>query len=103
MILRLFQAKVQSRKRAIKASDYLMFLYDESQYNPDDIYAGLFQGLLLLRFYRHIFTGPSSWRTGTSAGGKPGRGIIHKLNTPTPWTIAYIAIMVYLFGLIDIL
>ena len=80
-----------------------MFLYDESKYTPGDIYSGLFQGPLLLRFYRHVFTGPSSWKTGTSAGGKPGRGIVHKLNAPTPRTIAYIAFMVYLSYLIDTL
>ncbi|KAM6490845.1 hypothetical protein JOM56_013714 [Amanita muscaria] len=61
--------EVQSGKRAIKASDYPMFLYDESKYTPGDIYSGLFQGPLLLRFYRHVFTGPSSWKTGSSGGG----------------------------------
>ncbi|KAM6489577.1 hypothetical protein JOM56_014996, partial [Amanita muscaria] len=89
-----FRERVQSGKRAIKASDYPMFLYDESKYTPGDISSGLFQGPLLLRFYRHVFTGPSSWKTGSSGGGREARGIMNKLKAPTPRTIAYVAIMV---------
>lgn len=101
VLLRLFRARVQSGKRPIKASNYPMFLYDESKYNPDDVYSGLFQGPLLLKFYRHVFTGPSSWKTGTSTRGKLPRGIINKLKAPTPQTIAYIAMMVRFSSLID--
>ena len=81
--------------KVIKASDYPMFLYNVDKYTPGNIYSGLFQGLLLLRFYWHVFTGPLSWQKGTSAGGKQARGIANNLKAPTPWTIAYIAIMVY--------
>lgn len=79
-----------------------MFLYDESRYTPGDIFSGLFQGPLLLKFYRHVFTGPSSWKTGASTGGKQARGLVHKLNTPTPRTIAYVAIMVFFLYSIDV-
>ena len=85
---------MQSGRRVIKASDYLMFLYDEGKYIQGDIYSGLFQGPLLLKFYRHVFTGPSSSKKGKSAGGKVPRGIIHGLKAPTLRTIAYVAIMV---------
>ena len=71
-----------------------MFLYGVDKYTPGNIYSGLFQGPLLLRFYRHVFTGPSSWQKGTSAGGKQARGVANNLKAPTPRTIAYVAIMV---------
>ncbi|KIL59907.1 hypothetical protein M378DRAFT_54811, partial [Amanita muscaria Koide BX008] len=58
------------------------------------LHAGLFQGPLLLKFYRHVFTGPKSWKDGKTNGGKQPRGIVHKLKAPTPRTIAYVAVMV---------
>ncbi|KIL57017.1 hypothetical protein M378DRAFT_28132 [Amanita muscaria Koide BX008] len=88
-----FCEKVQSGAKVIKASDYPMFLYDEKKYIQGDMYSGLFQGPLLLRFYRHVFTGPRSWEKGKSAGGKLPRGLLNKLKAPTPRTIAYAAIM----------
>ncbi|KAM6491333.1 hypothetical protein JOM56_013107, partial [Amanita muscaria] len=93
-VIKTFREKVQSGRRVIKASDYPMFLYDEDKYVQGDFYSGLFQGPLLLKFYRHVFTGPSSSKEGTSAGGKVARGIMHGLKAPTPRTIAYVAIMV---------
>jgi hypothetical protein len=92
--LRTFREKVLSGAKVIKASDYPMFLYDEKKYIRGDMYSGLFQGPLLLRFYRHVFTGPRSWEKGKSAGGKLARGLLNKLKAPTPRTIAYVAIMV---------
>lgn len=85
----------------IKASDYPMFLYDEKKYIRGDMYSGLFQGPLLLRFYQHVFTGPRSWEKGKSAGGKLPRGLLNKLKAPTPRTIAYAAIMVHSSSLSD--
>lgn len=72
-----------------------MFLYDTDKYKPGDIYSGLFQGPLLLKYYRHVFTGPTSSTKETSSGGKVARGIMHKLKAPTPRIIAYVAVMVY--------
>ena len=99
---RAFLEKVQSGAKVIKVSDYPMFLYNVNKYTPGNIiYSGLFQRPLLLRFYQHVFTGPSSWQKGTSAGGKQARGIANNLKAPTPWTIAYVAIMVYFLHLSD--
>jgi hypothetical protein len=47
-----------------------MFLYDEAKFNPNNVYSGLFQGPLLLKFYRHVFTGPKSWKDRKPNGGK---------------------------------
>ncbi|KAK2467955.1 hypothetical protein APHAL10511_000250 [Amanita phalloides] len=77
-----------------RASDYPMFLYDESKYDPRNVYSGLFQGQLLLKFYRHVFTGPSSWNNGKSSGGKKPWGLVNRLEEPTARTITYVAVMV---------
>ena len=92
--IRRFKEDVQSGTTIIKASSFPMFLYDEAKYDRNNIYSGLFQGYLLLRFYRHVLTGPSSWKSGVPSGRKPGRGIANRLEAPTPRTIAYVAIMV---------
>jgi hypothetical protein len=89
MSLRLFKESVQAGTTIIKVSSFPMFLYDESKYNCNNIHSSLFQGYLLLRFYRHVMTGPSSWKSGVPSSGKPGRGIANRLEAPTPRTIAY--------------
>ena len=92
--LRRFREDIQSGDRAIKATSFPMLLYDEAKFDPNNPYSGLFQGPLLLKFYRHVFTGPKSWKDGKPSGGKSPRGIQHKLKAPTPRTIAYVAVMV---------
>ncbi|KAM6489182.1 hypothetical protein JOM56_015352 [Amanita muscaria] len=89
----LFREDVQAGRRMIKASSFPMFLYDTSKYDPNNMYSGLFQGHLLVKFYCHVFTSPSSWDKGIRNGGKPARGIANGLKAPTPRTIAYIAMM----------
>lgn len=95
VLLRRFREDVQSGDKAIKASSFPMFLYDEAKFDPNNLYSGLFQGPLLLKFYRHVFTRPKSWKDGKPNGGKQPRGIQHKLKAPTPRTIAYVAVMVW--------
>lgn len=90
----LFLARVQEGRYRVTAGDYPAFLYDETIYEPDNPLAGLFRGYILLRGYRHIFTGPASWLNGEAEGGKQARGVTNKLKAPTPQTIAYTAVMV---------
>ncbi|CDO77604.1 hypothetical protein BN946_scf184936.g29 [Trametes cinnabarina] len=55
----------------VTADDWPMFLYDMSEYNPNDVRAGLFKSQLMLKCYKLIFTGPASVPIiGKAAGGK---------------------------------
>ncbi|KAF8683997.1 hypothetical protein AX14_004179, partial [Amanita brunnescens Koide BX004] len=64
----LFHEDIQAGRRMIKASSFLMFLYYTSRYNPNNMYSGLFQGHLLVKFYQHVLTSPSSWDKGIHTG-----------------------------------
>lgn len=88
----LFRSLVLQGKREITAVDWPVFCYNESKYDPTDPLKGLFEGPLLLRYWRHIFTGPASVDGGRSHGRLP-RGVLNGLSKPTPQTIAYAAVL----------
>jgi hypothetical protein len=94
----LFRSLVLQGKRDITAVDWPVFCYDDSKYDPTDPLKGLFEGPLLLRYWRHIFTGPASVEGGRSHGRLP-RGVLHGLTKPTPQTIAYTAVLVRQLGI----
>ena len=104
IITRDFRAKVQRNTIQITAEDFPVCLYDESKYDTTlaDPQLGLLRSPLLLKVYRHIFTGPSSAQKGKATGGKTSRGLANHLDSPTPQTIAYAAIMVRLIMVVDL-
>jgi hypothetical protein len=53
--------RVEDGSIQITDEDFPSFLYEsETHYDADNEDIGLFRGYLLVRVYRHIFTGPSS-------------------------------------------
>ncbi|KAG6877069.1 hypothetical protein C0992_010963 [Termitomyces sp. T32_za158] len=76
----------------ITASDWPSFLYDLDLFNGDDQTKGLMRGPLLLKVYRHIFTGPSSALSGHRSATKPCIAHLHGLKEVTGRTIAYAAV-----------
>ncbi|KAG6835577.1 hypothetical protein H0H93_016837 [Arthromyces matolae] len=67
------------------------FLYDTDEYDPKDPTKGFMRGFLLLRVYRHIFTGPTSAFTGRRKATKPSKSHIHTMKHVTGRSIAYAA------------
>lgn len=92
-----FRARVLAGEIRIASFDWPVFCYDESKFDPMNPKQGLFQGYLLLRVYRHIFTGPSSVFS-TKYKGRLPRGPLNGLSEPTPATIGYAAIIVRVCG-----
>jgi hypothetical protein len=80
----------------VKSYELPSFLYDQTEeYDPDRRHIGLLRGDLVVRVFRHIFTGPGTAMTGISNYSTKGcKAKIHRMTTITPATIAYAATMV---------
>ena len=102
--LRAFRAQVLAGGIKIVPFDWPAFCYDESmEFDSENPKHGLLQGELLLRVYRHIFSGPTSTLGGKPRGGQCARGVSNGLTQPTPEMIAYVTMMVcicYMYGLL---
>ncbi|KAF7967233.1 hypothetical protein HWV62_35079 [Athelia sp. TMB] len=86
-------SKIHDGRIPVIAEDYPNFLF--SKFNKDDIEEGLLRGFLLVRVYKHIFTGPSSaFKTATTRkiNKRRDNAALSKLTQVTPITIAYAAI-----------
>ncbi|KAI0071524.1 hypothetical protein K474DRAFT_1606832 [Panus rudis PR-1116 ss-1] len=78
----------------ITADDWPRFLYPDGRaYDPEDEFTDIFQGHLLLRVVKHIFTGPASWNSGPGEQkGKPPVARLIGMTTITSRAIAYAAV-----------
>ncbi|KAJ2921265.1 hypothetical protein H1R20_g15827, partial [Candolleomyces eurysporus] len=71
-----------------------LFLYQGHQYNPEDPWAGLFRGRLLVSAYKHVFTSPSSVDSHKSRATRSCNAQIHGMKSVTIPSIAYISTQV---------
>ncbi|EIW58692.1 uncharacterized protein TRAVEDRAFT_148998 [Trametes versicolor FP-101664 SS1] len=91
-----FCDEVQTGDIVINHNQFPSFLYDDSDFDRDRQFKGLFQGDVLSKSYRAIFTGPSSAFKPPGVCGS-GRGSISKnyrLDRVIPGSIAYVACLV---------
>ncbi|KAH9956330.1 hypothetical protein BGW80DRAFT_1181218, partial [Lactifluus volemus] len=65
-----------------------------TEYDPEDSTKGLFRGFLLIRVFRHIFTGPSSAINATNTANKT-KAKVFMLRKVTGRMIAYTAVQCY--------
>jgi hypothetical protein len=78
----------------ITDEDFPSFLYESgTAYDEENEDVGLFRGFLLVRVYRHIFTGPSSAMNPTAKVNK-SKARKFKLTEVTGRTIAYASVQV---------
>jgi hypothetical protein len=78
----------------ITDEDLPSFLYENgTAYDRENEDVGLFRGFLLVRVYRHIFTGPSSALNPTAKVNK-SKARKFKLTEVTGRTIAYASVQV---------
>ena len=97
MTSRAFWAHVLAGNININSFEWPVFCYDKSKYDPENPKQGLFQGYFLLHIYWHIFSGPSS-ALKKKDKGRNSHGQKNCLLVPTPETIGYAAIIVYILG-----
>jgi len=86
--------RVKDGSIQITDEDLPSFLYEsETAYDEENEDMGLFRGFLLVRVYRHIFTGPSSAMNPTVKVNK-SKARKFKLTEVTGRTIAYASVQV---------
>lgn len=86
--------RVRDGSIQITDEDLPSFLYEsETAYDEENEDMGLFRGFLLVRVYRHIFTGPSSAMNPTVKVNK-SKARKFKLTEVTGRTIAYASVQV---------
>ena len=86
--------RVKDGSIQITDKDLPSFLYEsETAYDEENEDMGLFRGFLLVRVYRHIFTGPSSAMNPTVKVNK-SKARKFKLTEVTGRTIAYASVQV---------
>jgi hypothetical protein len=86
--------RVEDGSIKITDEDFPSFLYEsETYYDADNEDIGLFRGYLLVRVYRHIFTGPSSAMRPAAKVNKT-KAKKFKLTEVTGRTIAYASVQV---------
>ncbi|KAG1748532.1 hypothetical protein EDD22DRAFT_981885 [Suillus occidentalis] len=54
------RAKLQSGEIVVTGDQWLLFLYADYHYNPEDPWNGLLRSALPVQAYKHVFTSPSS-------------------------------------------
>jgi hypothetical protein len=92
-----FMDRVEDGSIQITEEFFPSFLYEkETVYDKDNEDLGLFRGYLLVRVYRHIFTGPSS-AMDTMAKVNKSKARKFKLTEVTGRTIAYTSVQVRRF------
>ena len=86
--------RIEDGSIQITNEDFPLFLYEsETLYDKDNEDIGLFRGYLLVRVYRHIFTGPISAMNATAKVNK-SKAKKFKLTQVTRRTIAYASVQV---------
>lgn len=86
--------RVEDGTIRITDEDFPSFLYDtETAYDEENEDIGLFRGFLLIRVYRHIFTGPSSVMNPTARVNK-SKAKKFRLTEVNGRTIAYACVQV---------
>ena len=85
---------IEDEKVQITDEEFPSFLYEiETAYDGENEDIGLFRGFLLVRVYRHIFTGPSSAMNPTAKVNK-SKARKFRLTEVTGRTIAYACVQV---------
>ncbi|KAJ3486607.1 hypothetical protein NLI96_g4131 [Meripilus lineatus] len=89
-----FCRRVMEGEIVIRASDLPVYLFPEGTvYNPNALTARIFQGHVIVRVYRHIFTSPASvWSPGSRTKGRKSKGDKHQMNRSCARSIAYAAL-----------
>ncbi|KAF8350423.1 hypothetical protein F5887DRAFT_1278642 [Amanita rubescens] len=92
-----YMNKVRTRVIRPTSLDFPTFLYDEGvDYDPDDMDNGLLRGKLLVKVYRHLFTGPSTALLGpVHIDARPTKPQRYRQHGCDPQTIAYAAVQTY--------
>jgi hypothetical protein len=86
--------RVEDGMVQITDEDFPSFLYEiDTAYDEENEDIGLFRGFLLVRVYRHIFTGPSSAMNPTAKVNK-SKARKFRLIEVTGRTIAYACVQV---------
>ncbi|KAG6896814.1 hypothetical protein C0992_005914 [Termitomyces sp. T32_za158] len=75
-----------------KTGDWPSFLFDLDELDKNNPMQGFLRGHVLVRVYRHIYTGPSSSLHGNRCATKPAKSHIHKHKNVTGRGIAYAAV-----------
>ncbi|EIW61395.1 uncharacterized protein TRAVEDRAFT_44210 [Trametes versicolor FP-101664 SS1] len=94
-----FRLRVINRDKTllITAKDWPIFLYDENLFIIGHLKSGLLRSLLLVRCYKHTYTGPSSAdrevELYATYKGTPSLSRKYKIDTVTPETIIYVAVL----------
>ncbi|RDB27585.1 hypothetical protein Hypma_003884 [Hypsizygus marmoreus] len=82
----------------VRGDQWPIFLYADSEYNPDNPWNGLLKNQLLVFAYKHVFTSPSSVDVDDDDDdpkiSKAGNARIHGMDAVTTASLAYIATQV---------
>ncbi|KAG6906178.1 hypothetical protein DXG01_015411 [Tephrocybe rancida] len=87
------KTKLRNQEINTVGDQWPMFLFEDSRYDPDDPWKGLFRSHLLVTAYKYIFTSPSSVDKEPKAT-KSGNARIHGMTQVTLASIAYVATQV---------
>ncbi|GBE77723.1 hypothetical protein SCP_0106050 [Sparassis crispa] len=94
-----FCRRVRDGETRILSDDYPSFLYDQAEYDPDELDAGLLKGPLLVACFKSLFTGPRTVKnTGSGKQRGPGRpplAQIYQLSQVSSRNLAYVAVLVH--------
>ncbi|KIM35219.1 hypothetical protein M413DRAFT_14685 [Hebeloma cylindrosporum] len=92
-----FRKKLLRNKIKVFAGDYPALLYPSGGFDPDDPESGLLRNLTLVRFFKHIFTAPTSAKKDLSAPNKTKtkrpQAELNNMKKVTPGSIVYAALM----------
>ncbi|EMD41494.1 hypothetical protein CERSUDRAFT_70035 [Gelatoporia subvermispora B] len=81
----------------VTARQWPYFLYDENEFDPDDVEKGLLLGHALKRVLQHVLTSSSLALVDVHAGAAGSRShnaALHNMTSLTPYVIAYVALQV---------
>ncbi|KAG2133573.1 uncharacterized protein EDB93DRAFT_1107524 [Suillus bovinus] len=91
-------AALQAGKIIMTAHNWPTFFYEHDIYDAAEKTHGLFQNHIVLRFYKHLFIGPSSIMNDSSNvrnSAKPSKNRAWGLMAVNKYTIAYVYIITY--------
>ncbi|KAG1852113.1 hypothetical protein DFJ58DRAFT_728657 [Suillus subalutaceus] len=89
---------MQAGEITMTAHNWPMFFYDDSIYDAADKTKGLFRNHTAIRFYKHLFIGPSSVTNDSSNvhnSAKPSKNRAWGLTAVNKYIIAYVHIIAY--------
>ncbi|OBZ77443.1 hypothetical protein A0H81_01957 [Grifola frondosa] len=94
----IFCASVRDGDTEVTAHDYPSFLYDQEEYDPEEMDKGFLRSALLAMCFKSLFLGPrnAKKRAGEKENGpgKPPLAQKYNITSVTPRHIAYVAVLV---------